>query len=257
MARLRLIHTRASEAAPLIGALERAGYQVDWVPHVDTAELRRIRQAPPDAIAIDLSRLPSYGKYIAVALRRSKPTRRVPLVILEGAPEKVAPLRELLPDAVYTDREGLLEAVAGALANPPENPVVPSSQLEVSIRTAAQKLGIRAGATIGVIDPPGDYLRVLGTLPEDVSIEEDPEKPARLTLWFVHDPDEYRERLPRMRRWAAAGKLWILWAKRSASKDGRITQPLIREPALALGLVDYKVCSVNETWSGLLFTLKK
>ena len=68
-------------------------------------------------------------------------------------------------------------------------------------RTTAEKLGIKAGARVALIDPPADYLRVLGKLPKDASLEEDPEETLPLTLWFVRDPDGYLgRRLPDMRR---------------------------------------------------------
>jgi len=61
-----------------------------------------------------------------------------------------------------------------------------------------------------------------------------------------------------MRSFAAKSKLWILWRKQTArQRDSGVTQPFIRESALGVGLVDYKICSVNEDWSGLLFTWKK
>ena len=63
----------------------------------------------------------------------------------------------------------------------------------------------------------------------------------------------------RWRERAAKTKLWIVYPKAQAKRkpDTGLTQFLIREGALAVGLVDYKICSVNETWTALLFTLKK
>ena len=109
---------------------------------------------------------------------------------------------------------------------------------------------------MAVIDPPRDYAAVVGALPEGASLHEDSRKGCHVTLWFVHDPAGYLADLPRMKGRAAGGKLWILWQKQSAGNKGGVTQRLIRESAIAVGLVDYKVCSVNATWSGLLFTCK-
>ncbi len=122
-------------------------------------------------------------------------------------------------------------------------------------RTTAEKLGIKAGARVALIDPPADYMRVLGKLPKDASLEEEPAETLPLTLWFVRDPDAYAAGLPDVRRRAAKTRIWIIYPKgRTASG---LTQGFIREAALAVGLVDYKVCSVNEVWTGLLFTRKK
>ncbi|MBZ5634735.1 MAG: DUF3052 domain-containing protein [Acidobacteriia bacterium] len=122
-------------------------------------------------------------------------------------------------------------------------------------RTAAEKLGIKAGARVALIDAPPDYVRVLGKLPEDVAIEEDPEETLPLTLWFVREADGYLAGLGRMRKHALTSRIWIVYPK--GRKASGLTQSLIREAALAVGLVDYKVCSVNEVWTGLLFTRKK
>jgi hypothetical protein len=58
-----------------------------------------------------------------------------------------------------------------------------------------------------------------------------------------------------MRKRAAASRIWIIYPK--GRQTSGLTQSLVREAALAVGLVDYKVCSVNEVWTGLLFTRKK
>ena len=61
-----------------------------------------------------------------------------------------------------------------------------------------------------------------------------------------------------MRKRAATSRLWIIYRKRRAGRSpSGLTQGFIREAALSVGLVDYKVCSVNEIWTGLLFTRKK
>ncbi len=53
------------------------------------------------------------------------------------------------------------------------------------------------------------------------------------------------------------GGLWILWPKKSSGVTSDLSQTVVREVAMAAGLVDFKVCSVDETWSGLRFTRKK
>jgi hypothetical protein len=205
---------------------------------------------------IDLSRLPSHGREVAVFVRGSKSTRHVPIVFVNGLPEKVEAVREKLPDAVYTTSARIVPALKKAIANAPGNPVSPPQMMErYRGRTAAQKLGIKPAGKVALIDPPRDYAAVIGTLPEGASFVEDARESCDVTLWFVRDPAAYQEALPRMRSRAAAGKLWILWRK--GTKEGGITLPLIRELAIAVGLVDYKVCSVNPAWSGLLFARKK
>ena len=235
MPRIRLFHWKAEEAASL------------------TKALRAMRQSPPDVIVIDLSRLPSHGREVATYLRGQKPTRHIPIVFVDGEPDKVEAIRKLLPDAVYASSAKMRSAVREALANRPANPVVPPQMMErYASRTAAQKLGIREGATVAVIDPPRNYSAMIGELPAGAVFEESPEGACGITLWCVHDAAASREALPEMRRLAARTKLWILWRKGSS-----VTQPLLRESAAAVGLVDYKICSVGGAWSGMLFARRK
>ena len=121
-------------------------------------------------------------------------------------------------------------------------------------RTTALKLGIREGQVARVIDPPGDYARVVGALPDGATFSEDPRGMAAVSLWFVHDIAEYEAALPACRTLAAQSRLWILWRK---GMRGGLNSNAIRQAALALGLVDFKICSLNEVWSGMAFAVKK
>jgi hypothetical protein len=115
-------------------------------------------------------------------------------------------------------------------------------------------MGIVAGSRVALIDAPPDYARVLGELPEGVSLEEDPQEVLPVSIWFVRDPAEYVRALPRKRNLAARSKFWVVWPK--GQRDG-INGNLVREAALQLGLVDYKICSVNEVWTAMVFAVKK
>ena len=254
MPTVRLFHWKASEAAPLVDLLRGAGYAVDYPGDEANGNFRTMREAPPLAAIIDLTRLPSHGRYVAAAIRGIKKLRQIPIVFLDGEKEKVARIRGELPDASFTSRARLASTLKRV--KPVANPVVPAQMMQsYAARTAAEKLGIKKDARVGLVDPPADYARAVGKLPPGASLEEDPEETLPLTLWFIRDPDTYLSRLPRMRAMAKRSRLWILWQK--SRPDSGVTQPFIRESALAVGLVDYKICSVNEVWSGLLFTWKK
>jgi hypothetical protein len=253
MPRVRLFHWRAAEAKPLIAALRASGYTVDYPGDQANGSWRTLRESPPLAAVIDLTRLPSHGRYVAAEIRATKSIRHIPIVFVDGDPDKVDSIRRALPDAVYTSRARLASALKRV--KPLADPVVAPRIMDRTDRTTAEKLGLKAGARVALIDPPPDYLRALGKLPMNVSLEEDPDETLQLTLWFVRDPDTYLAGLGRMRRRALTSRIWIIYPKgRQASG---LTQGLIREAALAVGLVDYKVCSVNEVWTGLLFTRKK
>ena len=190
---------------------------------------------------------------MAAEIRATKSLRHIPIVFVDGDEEKVERIRKELPDAVYTSRSRLVSALKRV--KPLADPAVPARMMNRTDRTTAEKLGIKAGARVALIDPPADYLRVLGKLPKDVSLEEEPEEMLPLTLWFVREPNTYLGGLAAIRKRAIASRIWIVYPK--GRQTSGLTQGLVREAALAIGLVDYKVCSVNEVWTGLLFTRKK
>jgi hypothetical protein len=253
MARVCLFHWRAEEAKPLLTVLEAAGHSVEYQERM--ASYREVRDKPPDAIVIDLSRLPSQGRELAVFFRGAKSTRFVPIVFVGGEPEKVAGVQRVLPDAVYTPASRLRGTLSKALANPPVNPIKPAQMIDRwGTRTVAQKLGIAKNSRVAVIDPPSGYAQAIGELPTGVEFDEESTEDCPVSLWFVHDVPEFHAALPRMRKLAARSRLWIIWRKNK--KDG-LDGNLIRQGGIAVGLVDYKICSVSETWSGMVFAVKK
>lgn len=259
MSRVRLVHWKPEEAEPLIEVLREAAHDVEYDGMLKfPASLREWRASPPDAFVIDLSRLPAHGREVAVALRGSKTTWQKPIVFVDGLAEKVEAIRKVLPDAVYTSRARVKSALRQALSHPPDVRIVPAQMMErFGSRTAAQKLGIREGSIVALIDPPRDYAKVVGELPPGVTFQETTRDGCSVTLWFIHDPETYLDGLNRIRDLAGRTKLWVLWRKQASGNNRGVTQPFLRESAVAAGLVDYKICSVNETWSGLAFARKK
>lgn len=146
MQRVGLIHWNADEAEQGVSRLRASGYHVDYDPEAPTA-LRLMRDRPPAAVVIDLSRLPAQGRDIGLALRHYKSTRHGPLIFAGGGrvPEKVTRVKRHLPDAVYTSWSRIKSALKRAIAHPRARPVVPKSLLEGYSRTPLpKKLGIRA-----------------------------------------------------------------------------------------------------------------
>jgi CheY-like chemotaxis protein len=258
MARIRLLHWKAAEAGEYIDLLRAAGHQVEYDPEFRPGLMRLWRESPPDAFVIDLSRLPSHGREIATALRQSRATRTVPIVFCDGAEDKVARVRSELPDATYCTRATLKAGLRQALKKRVVAPVVPTQMMDrYAGRTAAQKLGIKEGSTVALIDAPREGLNALGELAKNVEFCEERENNANVTLCFIHDLAALRERLSDVRDRAGRTKLWVLWRKGGSAARGTITEGLVREYAIDLGLVDYKVCSVNAVWSALAFSLKR
>jgi len=257
-----VIHWKSEEAGPLLDACRAAGFAVDSTEGDGMAVMRAVRRALPDVFAIDLSRRPSHSKEAAVWLRGSKRTREIPIVFVGGAEKKVAPIRGLIPDADYCDLSGLAAALKTAVkraANPASrrDPVTPPGMMErAQYKSAAEKLGIAAGCSVRVVDAPRGFPELLGVLPEKVEFGEDP---APVTLWFVHDRGTLLASLRRMRSAARQTKLWLIWRKAAAPTltQNAVTQNDVRNLTREVGLVDYKICSVDVHWSGMLFALKK
>lgn len=262
MPRVRLLHWNAAEAARYLALLRNLKYRVDYQEQFESALMKQWRKSPPDAFVIDLSRLPSHGREIAVALRQSPSTRPVPIVFCGGAEDKVSGVRRLLHDAAYCTFENLPASLKGALEerslHPLKPPVKPPAMMErYAGRTAAQKLGITGSSTVSLIDPPPNVHSVLGELPAGAEVLADTAGRAAVTLVFVHRPDLLASTLSSLRSRAVQTKLWLLWRKGGSAARGDITERLVRETGLDLGLVDYKICSVDSTWTAMLFARKK
>jgi hypothetical protein len=255
MARVRIVHWKEPQAAPLIEACRACGFEAEYDPvrFPDLAKL--IRANPPDALVIDLTCLPSHGRESAIYLRRTKYARHLPLVFVDGEPEKVEKVREQLPDATFTTRKQICSGIKAALAKTIAAPVLPPSMEErFASRTVAQKLGMKPDIKAAVIEAPRNYVAVIGELPQGAELLEDPESVCPVTLWFVEDLRGFKAGLRRMQKIADRTKLWIIWRKGGKTE---LTSNLIREGGIDVGLVDYKICSVSEHWSGMAFGRKR
>ena len=254
MPRIRLIHWNAAEAAERAARLPADEFEVDHAP-LDTASLRALRTNPPDALLIDLGRLPSHGRDVGVAMRQTRTTRRIPLVFVDGDPAKVERVRQLLPDAVYTDWTNIQSALRLAIVSPPSQPVVPESGLAgYSGTPLPRKLGIKPGFAVALPGAPDDFETMLGELPENVVFRGRAQGRCDLIVWFVGSRRELRQRVQRYGQRAGPGGLWICWPKKASGVKSDLSERVVRETGLANGLVDYKIAAIDQTWSGLRFT---
>ncbi|MDO8680029.1 MAG: hypothetical protein Q7R30_16015 [Acidobacteriota bacterium] len=126
MRTVRLIHWNEDEGLERRRQLEALGDDVAFDFGDGPFVLRTLKAGSPDAIVVDLSRLPSHGREVGRSIRGSKTTRHLPIVYVDGAPEKVAATKALLPDATYTTWGRLKTALPRAIARPVTNPVVPA-----------------------------------------------------------------------------------------------------------------------------------
>lgn len=242
--------------------LSEFGYMVDSAPF-DNQSLQKIKGDPPQAVVISLDRRPSHGRDIAMYLRKTKASRLIPLVLVGGDPDKVKDIQEHLPDAVYTSWEEIEEGLRLAILNPPVDPVVPGSLFDPYRGTPLpKKLGIKPGSRVGLVDAPEDFERTLGEIPQNVSLlrqneQDDFKTVIDILIWFVSQKAIFNSRLDTTARLIENGALWVVWPKKSSGVQSDLSQPIVRAAGLAAGLVDYKVCSVDQTWTGLCFRWRK
>jgi hypothetical protein len=121
-----------------------------------------------------------------------------------------------------------------------------------------QKLGIKSGNTVLTLNAPENYRSLLGD-PYDIKIiaNKPAGKPDVIHL-FTNSRDELFARLADLRNVITQdGAIWVSWYKKAAKLPTEISEETIREAALPLGLVDIKVCAVDDNWSGLKLVIRK
>ncbi len=255
--RVRLIHWNAAEAKEKAAKLRSAGYEV-FGEELDSSALRLLRENPPDVVVIDLSRLPSQGRDVALGIRKFKTTRHVPVVFVEGDPEKVARVKKSLPDAVYATWHRIRGSIKHAIAHPPADPIVPQSNLAgYSGTPLPKKLGIKKDSVVALVGAPRDLEKTLGELPDGAVLRRQARGRCDLIIWFTRSRKDLERRIKRMGALAGPGGLWIVWPKKTSGIVSDLSQTVVREIGLASGLVDYKVCAIDTAWSGLRFARRK
>ncbi|MFT3742813.1 MAG: DUF3052 family protein [Pyrinomonadaceae bacterium] len=127
-----------------------------------------------------------------------------------------------------------------------------------------KKLGMKVGMVVGTVNAPGDYLGLVEPLPDGVVVEEYSQA-GRLRAGgpdivhlFTNGRDELFSQLAILRNVIKQdGAIWVSWYKKAAKLPTEITEDTVREAAFPLGLVDVKVCAVDEKWSGLKLVIRK
>jgi hypothetical protein len=117
-----------------------------------------------------------------------------------------------------------------------------------------EKLGIKPGFCIFTVGAPTAYQDIVGKLPAGVTIAATPKPPLEMVHVFAMQARGLAARL-RSARGAIApdGMVWVSWPKKSSGIAADLSDVVVRQTALRLGLVDIKVCAIDDTWSGLKF----
>lgn len=252
MKTVRLVHWNEDEGLERRKQLEAFGFEAAFdFGDTLTPVLRELRASPPDAVVIDLTRLPYHGREVARALRGAKATRQLPLVFVGGDPEKVKTTRALLPDATYTTWGRARTAIAKAIAKPVKNPINPGDLM--SGRPVVAKIGVKPGFKIALMASPKGFADTLKPLPAKVTFTARPDAKVDLFLCFARSAHELQAHLFSVGGVAESQTLWLFWPKKASGVKTDLDGNVVRNSGLAAGWVDYKVCSVDDTWSGLAF----
>ena len=256
--RVRVIGASPGASATWLARLEAAGYAIDREPVTGPEDLKRIARQPPRAVVIDLDRAPAQGRDIALALRQRVATRRIPIVLVASDRAVFARLKAVPLETMHAGPEDVVTAVASALVMPPSGAVpVPAATAGYSGTPLPRKLGIKPGMRVVLVKPPDGFAAILEPLPPDVLLRRTNRGARDVTLWFTRSRRELERGTARMAQNLGSGRLWIVWPKKTSPLAADHTGEDVRRVGLAAGLVDFKVCAVDEDWSGLAFVRRR
>ena len=126
-----------------------------------------------------------------------------------------------------------------------------------SKRPLVQKLGIKSGSKIIILNAPPDYDQTLGPLPDGVTLAKTLDDPLDFIHFFTKSNIELESRFNDLKQALAYdGMLWISWPKKASKVETDLDENIIRDTGLAKGLVDVKVAAVDAVWSGLKFVYR-
>ncbi len=121
-------------------------------------------------------------------------------------------------------------------------------------KALVQKIGLKPGHKMALAGEPDGFIKELAPLPDNVTVVTNGSARLDCVILFA---DEARTLESRITRWGArltpAGMLWVAWPKKASKVVTDVTESLVRDTGLGSGLVDVKICAVNDIWSGLKF----
>ena len=140
-----------------------------------------------------------------------------------------------------------------------EAPELESSTAGYSGTPLAKKLGIKPGSSLALLGAPEGFDEVLEeTMPDGVAVRTRASGRADIVMSFHTKRADLAKRLPRLAEvMDVDGAIWVAWPKKASGVATDITEDTVREVALPSGLVDVKVCAVDDTWSGLRLCWRK
>ena len=138
------------------------------------------------------------------------------------------------------------------------SPPQPTTGAGYSATPLVRKLGFVAGMRVYVAHAPEHFPSLLGELPDGVQLLKRPAANLDLVMLFVTERTALARGLRSLQpRLQPAGMIWVAWPKKASKVPTDITEDVVREVALPRGLVDVKVCAIDEVWSALKLVIRK
>jgi hypothetical protein len=120
-----------------------------------------------------------------------------------------------------------------------------------------KKLGIKEGFTVAIFGAPDGFGQTLGDLPPDTTTHKEVIPSDMIIIFSTRAAEMEAQFHAAMAQIPADGAIWVAWPKRSSGVETDMTEDTMRDMFLPTGLVDNKVCAIDETWSGLRFVVRK
>jgi hypothetical protein len=255
MAVIQLIHWNEKEAHLRSLYLQSQGHIVHHTIPSGKKLRTQIVGNETELIIISLERLPAQGRDTALWLRKQASTRTIPIAFVEGLKTKVSAIQELLPDAAFHSWKTVATAIESIITTAPKRPIVPDSVFAAyRSKPLSVKLGIKPGMYVCLLDAQADDT-LRKALISDEARSSDTTQKADIILCFVTTKAAMITHLAMLD--ASEKPIWFCWPKRASRMGSELTQQIVRETGLAAGYVDYKICSIDTVWSGLLFRRRK
>lgn len=257
--RVVLVHWHEAEAHERAERLRAAGFFVDvhWRQDDGKSLCRSLMAEPPDAVLVDLARLPSHGREVARYVYDRKALHAVKVVFVPGEAAKTARARADFPEAVFATWEQLPQALPRAVAASPRTRAA-GKHKDYSATPLPKKLGLAADQRFAVRRPPEGFVAGLGDLPPGVVMVERLTGEVDVVLLFCREQAQMAKDFPAaVARLAEGGKLWVAWPKKASGVVTDLTEDTIRAFGLGHGVVDTKVCAIDSVWSGLRFSHRR
>jgi hypothetical protein len=120
-----------------------------------------------------------------------------------------------------------------------------------------KKLGLKEKQRVALINEPANFQKQLGKLPDDTVIVEKLSAPLDLVMLFVDREKVLAKQFPALaKKLSSNGMMWVAWPKKSSAVPTDLAFGCVQRIGLDCGLVDVKICAIDEVWSGLKFVIR-